>query len=74
MVAFHCLVFDWQNCQAVGQEQVTCAVTVTWIGGEMRKKKKTPALAMSHTELDHMPALLGYILVENWEMTYVAQS
>jgi len=33
-----------------------------------------PALAMSHTELDHLPSLLGYTLDENWEMTYVAQS
>lgn len=62
MDAFHCLVFDWQNYQAVGQEQVTCAVTVTQIGGE---KETKPAIDMSHTELDHLPALLGYMPAKN---------
>jgi len=36
------------------------------------KENKTPALAPSHTELDCLPSLLGYTLVENWEVTYVA--
>jgi len=39
-----------------------------------KKERKKSALAMSHTELDHLPALLSYTLAENWEMTYVAQS
>jgi hypothetical protein len=39
-----------------------------------KERKKTPTLATSHTGLDRLPAVLGYTLVENWELTYVARS